>query len=137
MIHLQFQISAGELSSFDADGNQSDIGPAYAGAPGYVNDPSATQLVRLGPLPVGWYEIGFPVNDPVTGLFTLPLTPLVEGNTYGLPATETFGRGEFKIHGADAKKDVNGAQESSEGCIVAAHPERNVCSGFQLIQVIS
>lgn len=135
--HLQFQISAGELSSFDTTGTQSIIGPAYAGAPGFVNDPTTTSIPKKGALPQGWYEIGSPVDDPVTGLYTLPLTPLAAGNAYGLPATETFDRSEFKIHGPNAAKDIDGAQESSEGCIVAVHPERVVAATFTLIEVVS
>lgn len=135
--HLQFQISLGRLTGFDATGTPATIGPAYAGAPGFVNDPAATSVKRKGPLPVGWYTIGAPVSDPVTGLFTLPLTPVEADNPYGLPATWMWNRGEFKIHGADAKKDVNGAQASSEGCIVAGRPERVVCATFQLLEVIA
>lgn len=135
--HLQFQISAGLLTSFDSTGTQSAVGPAYAGAPGFVNDPAATALVKLGPLPVGWYGVGAAVDDPVTGVFTLPLSPLSAGNQYGLPATDTLGRSEFKIHGPNASKDAGGAQASSEGCIVASHPERSVCSTFQLIEVVA
>ena len=83
------------------------------------------------------YEIGAAVNDKVTGAFTLPLTPLAAGNRYGLPATDTFGRSEFKIHGPNAAKDVNGARASSEGCIVAPHSERMVAATFQLLEVIA
>lgn len=126
--HLQFSISAGELTSFDATGTQSPVGPAYSGAPGFVNDPTATALVAQGPIPVGLWSIGAPYHDHETGLFTLSLTPL--------PSTDTFGRSEFKLHGADAAKDVDGAQASSRGCIVAPHPERVVAATFQLLEVI-
>jgi hypothetical protein len=126
--YLQFQISTGQLTSFDSTGTKTVVGSAYSGAPGYVNDPDATAMPDRGPIPSGLWSIGAPVDDPVTGIFTLPLGPLA--------GTETYGRSEFKIHGPNAAKDKNGSQASSTGCIVAAHPERSVASTFSTIEVI-
>lgn len=76
-----------------------------AGAPPYVNDPTACALKNRGPLPLGWYDIGAPVNHPWSfGRFGLPLTPW--------PGNEMHGRSEFYFHGAKA----TAPERSSNGC---------------------
>jgi type VI secretion system (T6SS) effector TldE1-like protein len=125
---IQFQISTGTVSQIDDDGTLV-LGEGYSGAPGYVNDPSAVSLQGEGPIPMGTYTIEQPINDATTGPFSLPLTPS--------PENEMFGRSGFLIHGADAAKDVNGAQLSSHGCIVCARPIRQVISGFQTLVVVA
>lgn len=109
---ITFSIGAGQMVSSSG----TILGPAYAGAPGHVNNPDDCGLKGLGPLPKGRYIIGAPVTDPVTGIFSLPLTPD--------PSNEMFDRGSFFIHGANAVVDVDGQQASSHGCPVASHPVR-------------
>lgn len=92
------------------------IGPAYSGAPGAVNDESRASEKDTGPIPVGIWTIGKPV-DKLTpgdelGPFCLPLTPD--------PGTRTFGRSGFWVHGDNASHN----QSASHGCIVAARAVR-------------
>lgn len=129
---LQFQISTGSVSVIDdTDGSTTAIlGSAYAGQPPYVNDPTAINLKALGPLPIGLYDIGAPIDLPDSvGSFALPLTPSASNQMYD--------RGGFYWHGANAKKDVDGAQLSSDGCMVSPLPERQMGATFQQIQVVA
>lgn len=109
---ITFQIHTGAIRK---DGVL--VGSGYAGAPGFVNDPSATALKAKGPLPVGIYKIGpSEAQHQSLGIFVLPLEPQ--------PGNEMFGRGDFYFHGANAAKDLDGQQASSEGCIVTDHDTR-------------
>ena len=104
---IQFQISTGRLTK-----NGTDLGPAYSGAQGHVDNPSDTALKGAGPIPIGSWTIGAPV-DKLTpgdelGPFCLPLTAEL--------GTQTFGRSAFYIHGDNPKHD----ESASHGCIVAA-----------------
>ena len=84
------------------------------------NNPDMQYVRDVGCLPAGIYTIGAPVYDPITGNYTLPLTPD--------PKTQMFGRGEFKIHGSfigvvtpDGFAIINGQKKPvSEGCIILA-----------------
>lgn len=81
----------------------------YAGAPGYVNDPSATAISFKGPIPEGDYEIGAMEDHPESvGESALPLTPIA--------GTDTHGRDGFFMHG-DSIRNA-GLREASDGCIV-------------------
>ena len=86
----------------------------YSGAPGAVNDPTKQTIPDVGPIPEGMWSVGTPYDDANTGPYTLPLTPQ-EG-------TETFGRGEFKIHGDSI--EFPGQQKASEGGIILARTVR-------------
>lgn len=97
-----FDITAGRLS---IDGN--DIGPAYSGAPGSVDDPTQEAVVAHGPIPEGLWTIGEPATVQKLGPYAMALTPVA--------GTETFGRSAFFIHGDNGAHD----QSASEGCIVA------------------
>lgn len=110
-----FEQSTGRL--FYPDG-KTIIALAYAGAPGYINNPGMQELADKGPIPQGDWEIGRPYDDAETGKFTLPLSPL--GNT------ETFGRSAFKIHGDNIQKA--GLFEASHGCIIAPRFAREAIS---------
>jgi hypothetical protein len=119
----QFKISTGQLTSLP-DGTQ--FGGAYAGAPGYVNDPTACPIVDMGPLPCGTYGIGAPIHDPNTGPFSLPLTPSEDN--------EMYGRGSFLIHGDNDAMN----QTASKGCIISQLSTREeISQRFDLIQVVA
>jgi hypothetical protein len=120
---IQYRIAAGQLSSFDSTGTQTYLGAAYSGAPGFVNDPNAVRLIGLGPIPPGAWSIGVPFDNPKTGPFSIPLTPMV--------GTETFGRSEFLCHGDNEAMD----QTASHGCIIAARPIRVIVATFQVLIV--
>lgn len=81
----------------------------YAGAPGYVNDPSATAIPFKGPIPEGDYQIGDAEDRPESvGEFALPLTPL--------PTNQMYGRDGFFLHGDSIRHA--GLREASDGCPV-------------------
>lgn len=102
---VTFTISTGRLT----DGNGNDIGPAYSGAPGDVDNPDDVAIKAHGPIPPGLWNIGAVVADGgKLGPNVLPLTP-VDG-------TATYGRGGFWVHGDNSAHD----ESASEGCIVAA-----------------
>jgi hypothetical protein len=107
---VTFSISDGQIIS----GNGPVLGPAYAGHPPHVNDPNACEMVGIGPIPPGLYEIGPPIDRPKSvGVYAMALEPCV--------GTDTYGRSGFYIHGDDAAKSP---QSSSDGCIVASRPVR-------------
>lgn len=71
------------------------------------NNPLMQSRHGIGPLPVGIYIIGDPVDPPDhLGLLAMPLTPDA--------TNEMFGRGDFYIHGANPVYP----ELSSDGCIV-------------------
>lgn len=88
------------------------IGSAYAGNGAGKNNPAMQDVKDVGPLPCGFYTIGDPVEDVITGHYTLPLTPD--------PDTEMHGRDEMKCHGENPAHPG----QSSDGCIVAPLPLR-------------
>jgi hypothetical protein len=78
------------------------------------NDPSAQDQVGVGPLPVGRYTIGHPMQHPTAGAYTMRLEPHA-GN-------DMHGRAGFLIHGDRA--DLPGA--ASHGCIVLSRAVRTI-----------
>lgn len=83
----------------------------YAGAPGFVNDPSAEHLRSKGPLPRGFYRI-VEADHP---RFASPALKL-----YPLPETEMYGRSGFWIHGDNHL----GNRSASSGCIICNWHDR-------------
>lgn len=115
---VTFEITTGQLRL-----NNCLLGTGYAGNGQCINDPSKTDIPNHGPLPVGRYTIGMPVDRPTTGRFSLPLTPA--------RSNEMFGRSDFYIHGGlDGQPDTSpdagpdGPRTASDGCIVTAHDIR-------------
>lgn len=89
-------------------------GSAYSGlysghGPG-LNNPAEQSDANIGPIPAGTWTIGPPAKDDDTGPLSLLLAPD--------PATQTFGRTGFRIHGDSLK--APGERQASHGCIVAA-----------------
>ena len=83
----------------------------YAGAPGFVNDPSADHLRSKGPLPKGRYKI-VEHEHPRFARPALRLDPE--------PENEMHGRSGFWIHGDNKKRN----RTASSGCIVTTYHER-------------
>ena len=106
------------------DGSQ--VATGYSGFGLHKNDPRSEDVKNLGPLPKGKYFIGKPYDSPNVGPFALPLE--------ALPGTETYGRGDFRIHGDSAIHP--GA--ASHGCIIAALDVRKTiaASGETLLEVV-
>lgn len=118
-----FNISAGAISQDDTY-----IGDAYAGAPGYVDEPDAEGMVGKGPLPEGWYTMCPPINKPESvGEYAIELIPD--------PENDMKGRSGFFCHGDNPQMN----HSASDGCIVAVLPirQRMWTSGDRRIEVVS
>jgi hypothetical protein len=99
----QFNQTTGEISQ---DGNS--IGFGYSGKmPDGKNNPAMQCVPDIGPIPCGIWDIQPPYNCPTHGPFALPLV--------ADPATQTFGRYGFLIHG----DSIANPGYASEGCIIA------------------
>lgn len=95
--------------------------------PDGVNNPSMMGVKCIGPIPVGRYTFGAPVEHSKLGAFAIPLIPD--------PSSDMLGRGEFYCHG-----DVVGKfQSASEGCIVAPPTTRHamIDSGDHQLDVVN
>jgi len=112
-----FENSTGRL--LDPDGNFVEKG--YAGGdkgqhPEGVNNPAYQYTKDIGPLPVGIYTIGEPVEHSQLGILAIPLEPD--------PSNDMHGRGDFYCHG-----DKIGAPGcASDGCIIMSHSTRVMLS---------
>lgn len=130
-MHL-YNISTGEL--FSADSSLEGTGysgggcdPDNAELISHKNNPSSQSIVNSGPLPIGYYTIGAPVNTVTHGPYVLPLDPDTDN--------EMYGRDEFKIHGDSVVRPGF----ASDGCIIMAHDIRVKIweSGDHRLQVVS
>jgi hypothetical protein len=108
-----FKIREGHLYFHDHDGDL-DIGEAWAGNNAGKNNPDMCAIRDIGPLPVGWYEIGEPFTHPHTGHFSMRLTPHEDN--------KMFGRDGFLMHGPDRNPEQRG--EESRGCVVTRRDNR-------------
>lgn len=123
-----FNIKGGKLIYHDTEGD-TVLGEAWAGNHAGKNNPDMCAIKDIGPLPVGWYEIGEPFTHPHTGPFSMCLTPHDDN--------KMFGRDGFLIHGPDRDPEQQG--QESKGCIVSFRPnrERLYRLGPKWINVIS
>lgn len=110
-LQARYSQSRGLIAVVDADLGAAVIGRGYAGRGSARNNPRAEREVARGPLPVGVYEVGTPMDHKRLGRFAIPLAP-VQG--------DLFGRSGFFIHGDNAKR--NGT--ASSGCIVTDYDVR-------------
>jgi hypothetical protein len=106
--HLELDASwtysqkSGELQQ---DGEH--VARGYSGADEGKNNPEMENVLNVGPIPRGdWNIIGPPVDTRTHGPFVLHLEPR--------PETKTFGRDGFLMHG-DSKEHPGTA---SQGCII-------------------
>lgn len=72
------------------------------------NNPQDQNLHDIGPLPVGGYWIGGPINHPHLGPLAMRLNPDA--------ANQMYGRDGFYIHGASKDPKLYG--QESKGCII-------------------
>lgn len=101
-----------------------DAGAAVDGR----NNPDMERVPNVGPLPRGlWAMVELIPHHPTLGDYVIRLEPL-EG-------TETWGRGDFAIHGPNAAKAPG---YSSHGCPVIERPgrERIWTSGDHVVEVV-
>jgi hypothetical protein len=122
-----FQNGTGKLIS----PSQTLIETGYTGGncglnPEGINNPVYQYTPKIGPLPVGWYTFGDPVEGTHLGPFAIPLTPD--------PTNDMRGRGGFYCH-ADT---IGRPRCASEGCIIMSKATRHliVQSGDNRLQVI-
>jgi len=81
----------------------------YAGHGVGLNNPEMQDVIGIGPLPVGFYMISPPENDPKLGPYAMRLTPERRN--------VMFGRAGFFIHG-DRKDALTNPHMASDGCII-------------------
>lgn len=122
---LYYHIKTGEIECIDLNaGEKISWGFGYCGTGIGRNNPAMCSVKNVGPIPVGFHEIGMPYHHPKEGVLTMNLTPQ--------PATNTFGRGAFHIHGNNSRNDA------SHGCIILDEPirEQIAVSGEKYLTVL-
>lgn len=90
------------------------VGTGYSGHDKGKNDPDLQHVPRVGPIPVGFYEIGEPFDSSSHGPYVMRLNPHEEN--------EMYGRDGFLMHG-DSKLMPGTA---SLGCIVQSRDVREL-----------
>jgi hypothetical protein len=110
-------------------GDSDPVATGYSGAePDGKNNPAMQNVMCVGPLPAGWYDIvGEPFNSPEHGPFCLRLQPR--------PETQMYGRAGMLIHG----DSVEHPGCASEGCfcVVRVARERVWNSGDRAVRVVA
>ena len=103
----------------------------YAGGncgknPEGINNPAMCGVKDIGPLPLGLYMMGTPVEGTHLGPLAIPLTPD--------PSNVMGGRSDFYCHGDHIGK----YRSASDGCIIMSHATRLllIASTDKQIQVI-
>ena len=91
------------------------LATGYAGAPGFVNDPSSDHLSKRGPIPKGYYRLRV-VKHP---RFAFPAIFCEPSD-----ANQMFGRSGFYIHGDNR----HGNRTASTGCIILSRFVRHEIS---------
>lgn len=98
-------ITSGELTELN-NGATTSRGYGYSGLDAGKNNPRMIQVMGVGPIPPGHYQIGVPFTSPKSGPVTMALSPE--------PGTDTYGRSGFEMHG-DSKEHPG---QASHGCII-------------------
>ncbi|WP_375393076.1 tlde1 domain-containing protein [uncultured Sphingomonas sp.] len=89
------------------------VARGYSGLKLGKNNPAMEGAKGVGPIPEGrWRIVGGPYHSGNTGPYTLALQPE--------PGTNTFGRGDFRIHG----DSIAHPGAASHGCIILARAVR-------------
>ena len=106
------------------------LATGYSGHGNGKNNPRLQSVHDVGPIPCGFYTIGYVGNTPTHGPFVLSLTPEKEN--------EMFGRSGFLIHG----DSIEHPGEASEGCIIMPRPIRELVwaraqNGESMLEVVS
>jgi hypothetical protein len=118
-----FEQSSGRLYQ---DTDPETVFLSYAGHADGKNNPDLQHVANVGPIPIGFYEVGPPYESPNNGPYVLRLTPA--------PENEMHGRAGFLIHG-DSRAKLGSA---SHGCVVTSRPARQSVwlSGERQLKVI-
>lgn len=93
-------------------------GTIYSGgnagkSPEGINNHAMQDQHNIGPLPVGLYLIGIPVDNTPLGPFAMPLTPVA--------SNQMFGRSGLYFHGDNFAMN----QSASDGCMIGANTLRH------------
>jgi hypothetical protein len=122
-----YKNGTGEL--LDPSGNHAETG--YSGGDKGlhkegVNNPAYQYTPDIGPLPVGWYTFGTPVEGTHLGPLAIPLQPDAD-NTMG-------GREGFFVHG----DHIGAPRTASDGCMIFSHSTRTLIaqSNDKRLQVV-
>lgn len=117
--------STGDLS----DGGGFIVATGYSGHGPGLDNPAMQAVADVGPIPVGFYSLGAPIDHPKLGPFAIPLIPH-DGN-------EMFGRSGFYCHGDDIHHV--GEEIASHGCIVLPPDARREMwnSGDHVLKVVA
>lgn len=100
----------------------------YAGGncgknPEGINNPDMQYEKCIGPIPIGKYTFGTPIEQSHLGPFAIPLIPD--------PSNEMHGRSGFFMHGDRS----NATRSASEGCIIMPRNIREVCWHSEIHQL--
>jgi Protein of unknown function (DUF2778) len=110
---ILYEISTGKIT----DDNGQLLGFGYSGNGDRINDPTQISVVGHGPIPIGTYSLGTPVDRPESvGHFAIPLIPDA--------SNIMFGRSGFFIHGDNPAAN----HSASDGCIVTGPTVRQAIS---------
>jgi len=110
-LHAQAWTYAQKTGELQQDGKH--VANGYSGAGNGKNNPAMQQVPNVGPIPQGdWTITGPPVNTHDHGPYVLTLKPA--------PATETFGRNGFLVHG----DSIESPGCASHGCVIMPRPVR-------------
>jgi hypothetical protein len=90
------------------------VGTGYSGHEAGKNNPDMQHVPRVGPIPVGLYEIGEPFDSKSHGPYVLRLTPHRENQMYG--------RDGFLMHG----DSMLSPGTASLGCIIQSRDVRTL-----------
>jgi hypothetical protein len=93
---------------------------SYSGHGVGVNNPASQELVGIGPIPCGIYDIMDSHTSPKSGPLTMNLVPR--------SGTEVFGRSGFEWHG-DERENV-GKELASHGCIISCIKTRRIVANL-------
>lgn len=98
-----------------------------------LNNPDAVQMVGIGPLPPGTYDLGPWQDGSVYGPDWARLGPHI-CRLYPRPGDEMYGRDDFAIHGGNGSNPPS----DSHGCIVTGPANRMTIdqSGDTVLNVI-
>lgn len=80
------------------------------------NNPAYQYTKDIGPLPIGMYTFGEPVEGTHLGPLAIPLIPD--------PSNDMRGRDDFYIHG----DHIGAPGTASDGCIILSHTTRTLLS---------